>query len=121
MGSIVVEVAPGLASWSHELLTLPAGQEHELDVTGNPQLEHALAAATAAGALVLLGGQPADIVEPDDVSLAKYEAAQAARAPLYELRDEELADAGPNDRDAIIERWEHVMARDAQAALEEGV
>lgn len=120
MGSIVVEVAPGLASWSHELLTLPAGQEHELDVTGNPQLEHAIAAAAAAGALILIGGQPADVVETDDASLAKYEAAQAARAPLYELRDQELADADPQDRDAIAERWEHEMALKAQAALEEG-
>lgn len=123
MAAITVEVAGGLASWSFEDTTLEAGEPHEIKKP-TKKLTEAVAAAVAAGALTLLDGSlPADAVESDVDSLARYEAAAAARAPLYAERDRELYEArgshaSDEQREQITSVWDDRMAEAAQAALE---
>jgi hypothetical protein len=120
MTTLTVELAPGISAWSYEDVTLHGGR-HDVDTTDRTSLAEAICAAAAAGALVIIGDEPAamtTVVESDELSLAKYEQAQAARAPLYVERDAELAAAPAEERAAIVEVWEQRMDQAAQEAAE---
>lgn len=94
MSEITVELAPGLAQWGHgdSEVVLVAGQAHAVDLTNKKELRAAVAAAVAAGSLVLKSGQlsvDAHVQSQEDGETA-YAKAQEAIAPLFETRDRRL-------------------------------
>jgi len=121
VSTITVEVAPGLSRGAHgdTDTALEAGAQHELDL-GDDVLGAAVAAAVDAGSLLVVAGRaPAGEVEPQKQSLAKLREADKARAPLYEQRDAEYAQAASDeDRQAVLELYEASMAEVAQIAVE---
>ena len=114
----IVEVAPGLASWSYGDTTLEGGSRHDVG-DADAELAGAVAAAVHAGALVLIDGDlDAGAVESDKESLRKLKVADAARGELYAERDEELRAADAESAADKLAEWETRMAEAAQAAVE---
>lgn len=93
MPKVTVELAPGVSSWAWSDGTpehrVGESGPHEIDVTGDEDLTSALAAAVAAGALVLHEGDLPE-VESQEESERLYQVAQEAMAPLYEERDRRM-------------------------------
>lgn len=114
--SVRVKLPPGIARWTYEDVTVDGVGEHDLD--GDGVLLGAVAAAVAAGSLLLVEGDlPKDAVQSDKDSLKLQAKADKARAPLYRKRDEALFAGG--DTQAILDQFDAEMAAAAQAALEE--
>lgn len=72
--AMIVELSPGIASWSYEDTTLTGGVSHSIDA--DPRLAHAIAGAAAAGTLRIVEGDvPDGAVESDEDSLKKLDEA----------------------------------------------
>ncbi len=122
---MIIELSPGLASWSYGDTTLQGGLRHDLDP--DAELGAAVAAAVAAGVLVLIDGElDAGAVESDEESDRKRVAAQrdvveenAALDPDEQLGGDALSERIVMAVEDTRDEWEQRMAEAAQTAVEE--
>lgn len=122
MPTITVKVHAGVSAWSYGDLTLRAVGEHEVDVTDQPGLAAAVAAACDAGALDHVSGRlPASAVQSQEEGEKAYAKANDARQAFHAERDAALAAFGPGDAEGQAEalaEYERISEEAAQAALE---